>query len=92
MGPIRRVEGGCEVRVWVVAGGSKDEVVGIHGDRIKVKVAAAAEKGRANRAVEALISQELRRPAVIVSGTTTRAKTVFVPGSKPESIVRDLGV
>ncbi len=65
------------LRVHVQPGAGRTEVVGRHGDALKVKVAAAPEGGRANTAVAQLVASMLGVPptaVVLVSGATNRAK------------------
>ena len=56
-------------------------VVGALGDRLKVRVSAPAESGKANRAVLELLARELGLPVrdlEIVSGHSNRDKTLRV--------------
>lgn len=67
----------------VVPGSSRSAIVGWMGDALKVKVAAPPEKGKANIAVTALLTQvlELPRGAVqIVAGDTSPHKVVEITG------------
>jgi uncharacterized protein (TIGR00251 family) len=71
------------LRVHAQPGATRSEVAGVHGDALKVRVREPAERGRANRAVEALLAGLLGVPraAVTVSaGTKGRAKRVRVEG------------
>ena len=71
------------VRLKVVPGGSRDEVIGPLGDRLKVKVSAPPEGGRANRAVLALLAARLGvspQALRLVSGETQPLKVVAVRG------------
>jgi uncharacterized protein (TIGR00251 family) len=76
------------LHVKVVPHSSRDGVAGWLGDTLKVRVAAPAERGRANAAVEATIAAALGVPksAVrIVQGWTSPRKTVEIAGlSEPE--------
>ncbi len=83
----RRVPGGLELAIKVVPNASRSEIVGPLGDRLKVRVAAPPEAGKANRAVVRLLRDWLGVSAVeIVAGSGTPAKTVRVAGdvSLPE--------
>ena len=72
---------GLELRILVVPGSRSNEVVGIHGDRLKLKVQAPPEKGKANEDVCELLSDLTGKKGVaIVAGFTSREKTVVVPG------------
>ena len=71
------------LRVKVVPGSSRDQIAGKLGDRLKIKVAAAPEKGLANQAVIRLISKLLSlapRDVSIESGHTNPEKTVRLVG------------
>jgi uncharacterized protein len=75
-----------EVRLTPNAG--RDEITGIGEDadgkpHLKVRVTAIPEKGKANKALIALLSKSLKVPKgaiAIVSGETSRVKTVEIAG------------
>ena len=69
--------------VWVQPGASRDRVVGLHGEAVKVAVAAPPEKGRANQAVARLLAAAmgLRKSAVrVVAGAAARQKVIEIDG------------
>ncbi len=67
------------MRVLVVPGAARSEVVGRHGDRIRVRVAAPPEKGRANRELCRLLKRHFQAAeAELVSGAGSRRKVVLV--------------
>ena len=71
-----------ELDVKVVPGASRTEIVGPLGNRLKVRVAAPAEGGRANRALVELLREWLgTRDVEIVAGFSNAEKTVWVSGS-----------
>ena len=70
----------------VVPKASRDRVVGWLGDRLKVQVRAAPERGKANAAVEALLAEILGAAVRIVAGEASPLKTVDVDA--PEDAVR----
>ncbi len=75
------MDGGIELAIKVVPGASRSEVAGTLGQRLKVRVAAAPEGGKANRAVVALLKKWLGAKDVeIVSGLSSSEKTVRVAG------------
>ena len=70
-----------ELDVKVVPGASRTEIVGPLGNRLKVRVAAPAEGGKANRALVELLREWLgTRDVEIVAGVSGPEKTVRVLG------------
>jgi uncharacterized protein (TIGR00251 family) len=72
------------ILLTVVPGASKNQLVGFHNGRLKLKVMAPPEDGAANSAVIQLLSMlcQLRKSAFkIVAGAHSREKTVSVSGS-----------
>ena len=68
--------------VLVVPNASRSEVVGLLGDRVKVKVASPPEKGMANQAViDTLRSATGVKKITVIAGRTTRFKTVELIGA-----------
>jgi len=62
---------------------SRNGLLGIHGDRLKLAVTAAPEKGKANAAVLELLSKQLdlkRSQISLAAGETSPLKTVLVAG------------
>ena len=79
------------MRVWVkaVPGASRDQVAGTLGDRLKVRVSAPAEGGRANKAICETIAKALRikpKQVMIESGHTNPEKIVRIEGASTESV------
>jgi len=69
------------VDVLVVPNASSTQVIGRHGDRVRLRVSAAPEGGNANRAVEKLLADVTGAGhAEIVSGASSRTKTVRLWG------------
>jgi uncharacterized protein (TIGR00251 family) len=67
----------------VTPGARRSEVVGRHGDGWKLRVAAPAERGRANDAVVDLLAERLgvpRSALTLVSGHASRDKVVELVG------------
>ena len=69
--------------VKVVAGSSRDRIVGTLGEALKVAVAAPAEKGAANKVLLKLLAKRLNLPHAqiqILSGQTQARKLILVLG------------
>ena len=74
-------DGGVVIAVHVQPGGSRDEVVGRHGDALKVKVSAPPEGGKANAAVCRLLADAFDVPissVVVTTGAKSRRKRVRI--------------
>jgi len=68
---------GAELKVWAVPGASRTEIVGMHAGAVRLRVAAPAHKGAANRAIAAFLAQVLDGP-VEVLGRTSRSKRALI--------------
>ena len=83
------------MRVKAVPGARADAITGLLGDRLKVRVAAPPEDGRANAAIIALLARALgiRRSALeIAHGQTSPEKTILIRGVEVEQVCAKLGV
>ena len=77
------------LRLKVVPGASNTVVVGRLGDRLKLRVAAPPEKGKANKMVEKLLERELRLSAGsvrVIAGSASPLKTVEIDGVSQETL------
>lgn len=81
--------GVLRLRVKAVPGASRDAIVGALGDRLKVRVAAAPEGGKANAAIEGLIASALgisERSVRVEQGHASPLKVLRVEGVAPERL------
>ncbi len=84
--PVRQVANGdqaIKLRIKVVPASSRDCIAGWLGETLKVRVRAAAERGKANVAVERLVAEALGIPAKcarIVTGRTSARKLIEISG------------
>lgn len=86
---ITENEGGCTFRVRVLPRSRRDEVVGLHGDALKIRLTAPPERGKANRALQEFLAEQLGvSPSAveIISGHTSRQKRVRVAGVSADAI------
>ena len=80
---------GALLRLKVSPGAARDAVLGVAADRLRVSVRAAPEKGRANKAVIALLAKTFRVPKSaleITAGGGASRKTVRVGGIGAEAV------
>ena len=77
---------GYLVRLTVSPGARRTEVVGLYGDRLKMRVAAAPEKGAANQELIAFLARALQLPkdAFRILGAASRSKTVEIRDHSPD--------
>jgi len=80
---LKSVEGGVQLSIRAQPKASRNGLVGLHGDRLKVAVTAAPARGKANRALAEVLAHALgvRASAVrVVAGEHSRDKTVRIEG------------
>ncbi len=74
---------GVLLNIKAVPGAKRSEVAGVLGDRLKVRVAAPPEDGKANAAIAELLAKEFKvraRDVEIIRGHSNPEKTVRVRG------------
>lgn len=92
---IQEIEGGVQFRIKVQPRSSKNQVCGIHGDAIKLKLTAPPVDGAANEACQRYLA-DLFGLAIsriqIISGQTSRNKLIRVEGLSQDEIIAKLGL
>ena len=87
--------GGTDIAVRALPRSSRSEIVGLHGDRLKVRLAAPPVDGAANRELEKLVAKTLgvpRSSVEVVRGASGREKTIRVGGLSPTEVRKRLGL
>ena len=90
---IREVEGGVVFGVKVLAGGGRTEICGVHDDKLKIRVSAVPEKGRANQCLIGFLARQLgvkKRAVGIVRGRSNPTKYVQVSGLSAQMLLKRL--
>jgi hypothetical protein len=75
--------------VKVIPNASKDAVDGWEEDRLKIRIRAVAEKGKANKQLIGFLAEKLKIPKArlsIQSGETSRIKRIRIKGVSMEEI------
>jgi uncharacterized protein len=78
-----RPDGSLLLLLHVQPGAARTELAGLHGDMLKLRLAAPPVDGKANKAAVAFIAQLLRLPksaVVIRSGLASRDKKFLLTG------------
>ena len=81
--------GGCVFHVRVVPRARRDEVVGAHGDALKIRLTAPPVEGKANLALQKFLARRLgvsRSDVEILSGHASRQKRVRVSGVSADAV------
>jgi len=83
---LNQTEQGVEIRVKVVPGSSRTQIMGTLGEMLKIKIAAPPEKGKANQSLIAFLAKLLglkKNDIEIVSGKTNPVKVLRISGTDP---------
>ncbi len=86
---ITKAEDGAAFAVHVVPKAAKNEVVGIHGDALKINLISNTVGGIANDTLVNFIAQKLnikREKVEIAAGLTSAEKMVIVVGVSPQQV------
>ena len=80
---ITKTATGATFKVIVQPGASKNEIVGVQQDALKVRISAPPVQGKANKALVNFLAKQLvvkRSQVKIMTGHTSRIKTIHVVG------------
>jgi len=90
---IRDSGRGAIIPVKAVPGSSRERIVGVLGESLKIATAAPAEKGKANKAIAAILARALGTPGrdvKILSGRAARRKEFLAAGLSARQVRRRL--
>ncbi len=85
----RTADGAVVLSLHIQPGAKRSELAGLHGDALKIRLAAPPVEGRANAALAAFLAGLLGVPKSAVSleaGTTSRRKRVRIEGASDTTI------
>jgi hypothetical protein len=80
---LRDTPDGCILPVRVHPGAKRNAVTGTHDGALKISLTTPPTDGRANEALIAFVAEHLRLPRariVLLTGTTSRSKTLRITG------------
>jgi uncharacterized protein (TIGR00251 family) len=86
---LRSVPQGVELSILVQPRASRDQLVGVQGEELKVRLAAPPVEGAANAACCAFFAKLCRLPrshVTLVSGESSRHKRLLLGGADAESV------
>jgi len=84
----------AKLEIRVSPGAAANAIVGWVGNRLKIRVTAAPEKGKANKAVIELLSKQLKIPAnaiCVAKGSASSNKTIAFDGLSCEELQQKIG-
>lgn len=81
------------LRIYVQTGAAKDEIVGVHGNALKVRITAPPIDGKANMALIKFLGKMFKTPksnVLLLHGETSREKQFCIksPASIPEELTK----
>lgn len=91
---VRDDAGGAVLSLKAVPGAKHDQIAGELGDRLKVRISAPPEGGKANKAICELLASALgvkTREVEIIGGTTSPEKQVVVRTLTAREVAHRLG-
>jgi uncharacterized protein len=89
---------GVILNVHVIPGSARSEIVGLHEDALRIKIAAPPVEGRANAECIRFLSDTLgirKNQITITHGRTSRKKTISLDGISARevlSVFKDYGI
>lgn len=84
-------DGRITLTLHIQPGAKKTEFAGLHGDALKIRLAAPPVDGKANEALIRFVAETLALPKSAVSlksGLASRRKVLEIQGAKPEAVAR----
>jgi len=93
--PLQEAKKGVVIKVKVQPKAQQDEILGIKGDRLRLRVKAPPEKGRANQACINLLAKVLslnKKEIKLISGAKAREKMFFIQNMKLDDLKEKLGI
>ncbi len=90
----RKTDEGWLLALHVQPGAKRTEVAGLHGESLKIRLAAPPVQGRANEALIEFVAHALqvpKRSVTLVKGQTSRRKLLLIaaPGAEPARLLAD---
>ena len=93
--PLQETKKGVVIKVKVQPKAQQDEILSIKGDRLRLRVKAPPQKGKANQACINLLAKVLslnKREIKLISGVKAREKIFFIQNMKLDDLKERLGI
>lgn len=93
---LQREASGCLVlSLHIQPGARKTEIVGLHGQALKIRLSAPPVDGKANACLIEFLAEQLDLPRTrveLVSGAASRLKRLRVTGASEQAVARLINV
>lgn len=92
-GAVKPAKEGALLNCRVTPSASRNEITGITGDAVRIKVTSPPIEGRANKAVIALLGKTFKIPKsriVILKGDTGKLKKILLGGAKSGDVMEKI--
>ena len=83
------------LKIHLLPRASRDEICGLHGDAIKIRVTAPPVEGKANQALQRFIAEKLNLSSSqveIIAGQHSREKLLQITGISRAEVEKALGI
>ncbi len=90
---LRATTSGCTLNVRVHPGARRNAITGTHDGALKISLTTPPTDGRANAALFAYLAEALNIPRAaitLVTGATSRSKTLHLEGLTPDALTAAL--
>ena len=90
---LRETANGCSLNVRVHPGARRNAISGIHDGALKISLTTPPTDGRANAALIIFLAETLgisRARVTLVTGATSRSKTLHLEGLTTEALTKSL--
>jgi uncharacterized protein (TIGR00251 family) len=90
---ISENQDGCLLKCWIQPRSSRNSIVGVHGDALKIALTAPPVDGKANKELIKFLAKYFKLPKSdfqIIAGESSRNKTICIKASCKNSIIKKL--
>jgi uncharacterized protein (TIGR00251 family) len=90
---LREANGSCSISLKVIPNSSGNQIAGVEGGELKIKIQAPPVEGAANEAVVEFLARLLKRPKSafeLFKGVQSRHKVIKIKGAKRAEILEAL--
>jgi hypothetical protein len=90
---LREKDGNCSISLKVIPKSSRNQVVGVEGGVLKIKIQAPPVEGAANEAVVEFLSGIFKKPKssiLLMKGQLSRYKVIKIKGVRAKDVLESL--